>query len=146
MPATAEGVLLGLTSSGGTHANADTGLIGRVAEMSVSEHTEVGIGTGVPGLRPSTGRTGRAVRKCSRHPERGLEPLQLAQIFGLSPHRPGTGKGSGGLSSRKKSLLRCRLPAPKKLAVLATQTLSNNALASAEKLFGADSVLPLAEA
>ena len=34
----------------------------------------------------------------------------------------------------------------KRLAVLATQTLSDNALAAAEKLFGADNVLPLAEA
>ncbi len=34
----------------------------------------------------------------------------------------------------------------KRLAVLGTQTLSDNALAAAERLFGADNVLPLAEA
>lgn len=61
-----------------------------------------------------TQREGCAVRKCPRHPERGLAPLQLAQIFGLPPHRQGDGEGSGGFPSREKSLLRCRLPAREK--------------------------------
>ena len=48
---------------------------------------------------------------------------------------------------RARNLFYVAISRPKKrLAVLATQTLSDNALAAAAKLFGGDNVLPLAEA